>query len=166
MFVHVHVCVCCVRFCGLLAKSMTRQKKVWEGERVRERRLERWREKKEKWNWVRERENDRPGEGEIIVSLHLVPITISCVWCVNVFVCVCHWLHMYKWEHVGDFGRRVHWLNYASVSFFQAWNRSLFLCCNLAPHFCSWILSMQLYCTITTIGLRDRFTTQSIDIIS
>lgn len=27
----------------------------------------------------RERENDRPGGGEIIVSLHLVPITISCV---------------------------------------------------------------------------------------
>lgn len=42
---------------------------------------------------------------------------ILCLVCVNVCVCVCHWLHMYKWAFAGDFGQHMRPLNYASLFF-------------------------------------------------
>lgn len=58
-----------------------------------------------------------------------------CVW--MLFVCVCHWLDMFKWSCSGDFRGHVCSLNYTSFSVLPAWNCPLFLCWNWVGFSCS-----------------------------
>lgn len=68
------------------------------------------------------------------------------------FVCVCHWLDMYKWSCSGDFRRHVCSLNYASFSVLPAWNCPLLLCWNWVGFSCSCCNTQMFWTQLYTSG--------------